>query len=174
MLRWIVGFGRKAAIQKEAEVATAEGKEETEETEEMEEEEPEPLEDEGELEEAGPIELEDWVDFVRRSTGMAEEAMKKVKLEDWVAGQRRRKWRWAGHAARRKDHRWSNRILHCIGMDGSRRAGHPKTRWRDAIEAFVNMQTTRSGSEWMDLAQDGKAWKALEDKFVQRCQIGRQ
>ena len=26
----------------------------------------------------------------------------------------------------------------------------------------------------MDLAQDGKAWKALEDKFVQHCQIGGQ
>ena len=60
-------------------------------------------EDEGGKEE--PVQLEDWVGFVRRATGIAEEQLTKTKLEDWVAGRRRRKWRWAGHAARRKDHR---------------------------------------------------------------------
>ena len=106
------------------------------------------------------------MDFIRRATNIAEEALAKVKLEDWIAGQRRRKWRWAGHAARRHDNRWSNRVLHCIELDGKRPQGHPKTRWRDAIESFFRNHTTRSGRDWLALAQNGQAWKSYEDKFV--------
>jgi len=121
-----------------------------------------------------PLELEDWVDYIRRTTGLADEALAKTKLEDWIAGQRRRKWRWAGHVARRTDNRWSNRILHCIELDGRRNAGHPKTRWRDAIESFASSRTTCSGRDWYTLAQNGKAWKSHEDNFVHFCYTGRQ
>ena len=121
-----------------------------------------------------PLELEDWADFIRRSTGIAEEALAKTKLEDWIAGQRRRKWRWAGHVARRKDNRWSNRALHCIELDGRRPAGHPKTRWRDSVESFISSHTTCSGRDWPTLAQNGQAWKSYEDKFVQFCYLSRQ
>ena len=125
------------------------------------------MEEHGEEEVKEPLELEDWVDFIRRATGVAEEALAKVKLEDWIAGQRRRKWRWAGHVARRNDNRWSNKMLHCIELEGRRPQGHPKTRWRDAIESFVGSQTTCSRRDWTTLAQNGDAWKSFEDKFVQ-------
>ena len=162
MLRWIVGVGRQQRQSTEQEGAT--GSEE--------EEEPEPLdEEEGRKDE--PVELEDWVEFVRQTTGIAEEQLAKTRLEDWVAGQRRRKWRWAGHVARRKDHRWSNRILHWNVFDGRRRVGHPKRRWKDVIETFVDMHTAHSGREWVNLAQNQKAWKALGDKFVKCCHNGR-
>ena len=137
-------------------------------------EEPEPLDEQGGTETQEPLELEDWVDFIRRSTGIAEEALAKTKLEDWIAGQRRRKWRWAGHVARRKDNRWSNRALHCIELDGRRPAGHPKTRWRDSVESFISSHTTCSGRDWPTLAQNGQAWKSYEDKFVQFCYLSRQ
>ena len=159
MLRWIVGVGRKQRAQQQQ---TTQGDDEGEED----EEEPEPLEEQGEAETKEPLELEDWVVFIRRATNIAEEALAKVKLEDWIAGQRRRKWRWAGHAARRHDNRWSNRVLHCIELDGKRPQGHPKTRWRDAIESFFRNHTTRSGRDWLALAQNGQAWKSYEDKFV--------
>ena len=110
------------------------------------------------------------MDYIRRATGIAEEQLAKTRLEDWVAGQRRRKWRWAGHVARRHDNRWSNKILFVNEFDGRRKAGHPKTRWRDTIESFVNNHTTWLGHEWTILAQDEHTWKSLEDRFVQHCQ----
>ena len=173
MLRWIVGVGRQQRAQQQT--SQGDGAEELEDVQDDgdHEEEPEPIEEAGEPGETGPIELEDWVDFVRRATGIAEEALSKTKLEDWVAGQRRRKWRWAGHVARRTDHRWSNKVLHCIELQGRRHAGHPKTRWRDSIETFVSMHATVSGREWLDLAQDNNKWKSFEDKFVHSCQTGR-
>eukprot|EP00973_Karenia_brevis_P036586 5043515-Karenia_brevis.AAC.1 len=53
-------------------------------------------------------ELEDYVTWIRRATHIAENATAKAGIEDWVVLQRRWKWRWAGHVARRPDNRWSN------------------------------------------------------------------
>ena len=157
MLRWIVGVGRKRRSQ--AEDATADSS--------SDEEEPEPLDEDEAQEET--VDVENWVEYVRRATGIAEEQLKNTRLEDWVAGQRRRKWRWAGHTARRLDGRWSQNILHCTDFPGRRPRGRPKTRWRDSIEQLVESNTEQSGKEWEALAQDSEAWKALEDKFVQQC-----
>ena len=126
MLRWMVGCGRKPLE------SNGEGSQTDEEG-----EEPEPKEEEDEVTAEGPLDLENWIDYIRRSTGIAEDCLKHAKLEDWVAGQRRRKWRWAGHTARRHDGRWSNKILFCNTFPGRRHVGHPKSRWRDAIEKFV-------------------------------------
>ena len=159
MLRWIVGVGRKQQDQTQDSDTSSDG------------EEPEPL-DEDDMEtrdHEGPVKLENWVDYVRRATGIAEEHLRNTRLEDWVAGQRRRKWTWAGHAARRLDSRWSNKILHCNSLPGHRPRGRPKTRWRDAVEHFVETHTEWAGSDWTALAQDDKAWKGLTDKFVQQC-----
>ena len=157
MLRWMVGCGRKP-VSEEAGI-----------TEEEDEEEPEPMDEEDEVTEEGPVGLENWVDYIRRATGVAEECLKHARLEDWIAGQRRRKWRWAGHTARRHDGRWSNKILFCNEFPGHRRVGHPKTRWRDAIESFVGNHTYIDGVDWTLLAQDRDSWHALETKFVHNC-----
>ena len=54
-------------------------------------------------------------------------------LVDWVAEQRRRKWRWAGHADRRLCGRWSNRFFQWLPHSGERRRGWPLTRWEDRL-----------------------------------------
>ena len=160
MLRWMIGCGRKQG-NGHAEVGEKD----------EEEEEPEPREEEDEIAAEGPVGLESWIDYIRRVTGIAEECLKHAKLEDWIAGQRRRKWRWAGHTARRHDGRWSNKILFHNEFPGSRRVGHPKARWRDAIESFVGNHTYIDGSDWTLLAQDRDSWHALENKFVHNCLI---
>eukprot|EP00973_Karenia_brevis_P010521 1427247-Karenia_brevis.AAC.1 len=51
------------------------------------------LEDKVELEDN----LESWLDWLRRATGIAEGLASKHGVSDWVEEQRRRKWRLAGH-----------------------------------------------------------------------------
>ena len=55
--------------------------------------------------------LEPWVDWIRRATGLAELHLHKAGAEDWIGGHTRRKWRWAGHLARKDDDRWSKKSL---------------------------------------------------------------
>eukprot|EP00973_Karenia_brevis_P023276 3205690-Karenia_brevis.AAC.1 len=76
-------------------------------------------------------ELENYVDWIRRATHIAENAMSKAKVEDWVSKQRRLKWSWAGHIARRQDHRWSSEVLTWTVTGGYRMPGHPVRRWQD-------------------------------------------
>ena len=49
--------------------------------------------------------VEDYVDWIKRATEMAEGAAKKARVTDWVTEQARRKFLWAGHVARREDGR---------------------------------------------------------------------
>ena len=71
--------------------------------------------------------LESWVDWKRRVTHYALEAMDKVSVPDWAEEQRRRKWRWCGHVARRTDGRWTKRVLEWQ-PSGAKKQGHTKFR----------------------------------------------
>ena len=161
MIRWIIGCGRRPMTGGSEECSSEEEEEAMQE--------PEPIEEEHEVAKEGPVELENWIDYIKRTTGLADDCLKQARLEDWVAGQRRRKWRWAGHTARRHDGRWSNKVLFCNELPGRRHVGHPKSRWRDAIECFVGNHTFITGSDWTLLAQDRDSWHTLEDKFVHQC-----
>lgn len=67
MLRWIVGAGRKQQEQQQISHRDEEGEDE--------EEEPEPMEEHCETNANQPLELEDWVAYIRRTNGLAEEAI---------------------------------------------------------------------------------------------------
>ena len=110
------------------------------------EEESEPDQEE---EEEGSNELEDWVQHINRTTGVAEVCLKSARLEDWVLGQRRGKLRWAGHVARRWDGRWSNKILFRSDLGGNRRVGQG-----DSIRAFLSASTRFMGAQCITLAQN--------------------
>lgn len=71
--------------------------------------------------------VEDYVDWIKRATEMAEGATKKARVTDWVTEQARRKFLWAGHVARRKDGRWDERLLNWL-LEGKRQRGRPKRR----------------------------------------------
>ena len=51
------------------------------------------------------LEEESYLEWLKRATGIAEHVAVKAGVEDWVKQQRRRKWSWAGHVARRTDGR---------------------------------------------------------------------
>lgn len=156
MLRWMLGSGRR----KQPKPDLNESDNSTSST----DEEPEP---EDELEE-GEMEMETWLDWIRRTTQAAEEHLRKCQIDDWVTAVRRKKWRWAGHLARREDGRWATKMLTWIPEHGKRRRGRPCKRWSDELTAFFCWGPMAAGS-WVEVAQSRECWKALEEEFVKRA-----
>jgi len=116
-----------------------------------------------EEEEEDRKEEETWVQWMIRTAHVAATAMEKAKVPDWVQEQKRRKWRWAGHASRREDMRWSYRMIGWVPTgQGSRSVGRPMTRWEDSIEHFAIAKDFK----WIIIAQDRQEWRRLEDEFV--------
>ena len=120
--------------------------------------------EEGEAgEEEEKKEEETWVEWMIRTAEVAACAMQKAKIPDWVQEQRRRKWRWAGHVVRRRDMRWSTRMLFWEPLQrGSRPVGRPAARWEDSLNRFARDRNFK----WTKLAEDRGAWQELEDAFV--------
>ena len=115
---------------------------------------------------------ETWVDYIRRATGIARFHMKKAGLHDWVQTQRVRKWRLAGHLARREDNRWSTKVLMWTPLTGCRSVGRPKARWSDALDNFF-ARCVDTTEPWLLLAGDRDGWRNWELVFAhQACAYG--
>ena len=109
---------------------------------------------------------ESWVQWIIRATRVGEAEMRKAKVIDWVEEQRRRKWRWAGHVARRDDGRWSNAVINWKPECGVRRVGGQHMRWANVIDKFLEVAADLSKGEWQFFAQDRDGWKQLEEDFI--------
>ena len=109
--------------------------------------------------------LEGWVDWIRRTTHRVEELNSKLMLEPLVLAQRRIKWKWAGHVARREDGRWDTEMLGWA-PSGTRRAGHPCRRWADRLDRFFAWYGFGPG-DWRIVAANRAEWSNYEDEFVQ-------
>ena len=112
--------------------------------------------------------------------------MKKLKLEDWITIQRRRKWKWAQRLASKDYSDWTVCALNWDptrepSLDARRRKGRPKTRWTDDIAKYVLSAVTNTGNPntdlqqsnpnheaWLDIPRDPSLWDTLEDGFVRR------
>ena len=110
-------------------------------------------------------ELETWTEWIQRATRIAEAQLEGAGIEDWLTLQRRRLYRWAGHAARRTDGRWSHRVLDWVPSLGGRSVGRPSRRWSDDINDFFVKETGLKKGEWMSLAQCRDTWRSFEDDF---------
>ena len=113
-------------------------------------------------------EEETWVDWIKRCTHTAEAHLRRASLEDWVVGQRRRKWRLAGHTARRDDHRWSETLLEWEPPYSNRQRGHPCKRWSTDLDAFFCHVEGVPQGVWKDMAQNRERWQKLEDRFISK------
>jgi len=109
---------------------------------------------------------EGWIDWLRRTTHLAEEQLRRVSLDGWVQAQRRRKWRFAGHVARRDDERWSTTVAGWVPKQGYRARGHPKKRWTTDIDAYLNHALGVPSGFWLVVAGDREKWQRLENGFV--------
>ena len=115
--------------------------------------------------------LEEWVDWIIRATEVAEQAMRAFDVPDWVDEVQKRRFRWAGHVARRNDGRWTREVL-TWSIEGSRSRGRPLTRWTDSLRDFFASIRATSDEEshdnafWMIIAEDRSTWQALENQYV--------
>ena len=96
---------------------------------------------------------ENYIDWLKRATGISEMFLKSVGAEDWVDGQKR------------TDGRWSSKILYWDAT-GQRSVGRPKRRWEDCINEYF--QEIMEGAFWYALAQCRQTWSSLESGFVDR------
>ena len=112
--------------------------------------------------------VEPWTEWITRVTHTAELAAAKAGVRDWVVDQRRRKWQWAGHIARRSDGRWGRKVLDWC-PHGCRSRGRPVTRWTDALSEYfkVNLDSDINPEDyWKPQALDREIWNMLEKDFV--------
>ena len=118
----------------------------------------------------GEAVLEDWVQWIQRSTHEAERIRQFYNIPDWNEEVDRRKFRWAGHVARRKDNRWTKIILEWA-LNGMRTRGRPCMRWCDSLNKFFfgasNMHV--GNAPWMILAQNREKWRKLEEDYIKWC-----
>jgi hypothetical protein len=149
MLRWILGSGRKPLAPSE-----------NDDSEDDDISEPEEIECEADMTQ------ESWLDWIRRTTKVAEEHLHKSGLDDWVTAVRRKKWRWAGHLARRSDGRWDRRLLTWSPLEGRQNRGRPCKRWSSDLDAFFQKKAGYARNAWIDVAQDRAIWQMLEDEFI--------
>ena len=111
---------------------------------------------------------ENYVDWIRRATRIVLGELEKAGLEDWVTLQRRWKWRWAGHCARRTDGRWANEVLAWLPEQGRRNRGHPLKRWQDSVNGYLHYLYGAPADSWMAYAGDRDEWCKLESQFAKQ------
>ena len=155
MLRWMLGSFWVRPKQESSQASSSES----------EDDEP----NDGESEGKEKLQEETWLEWMRRCTHNAEEHLKKASIEDWVMAQRRRKWRLAGHTARREDHRWSETMLGWQPLCSFRGQGRPCKRWTDDMDSFLYCRDGVPTGVWKAVAQNRCDWQVLEDEFVARA-----
>ena len=101
MLRWLIGIGRRRV-----QTNLDQSSDSDDSNEEFEDEDEKEADDQDLFEEG----KKEWVDWIRWATSIAAASLKRAGIDDWVVAQRRRKFKWAGHVARRTDGRWCTLI----------------------------------------------------------------
>ena len=70
-----------------------------------------------------------------------------VKFKGNNRENKRSKWGWPGHVARRDDYSWTKRLTEWQPRTGKEKEGIQKVRWWDEMTSFV-------GTTWPRVAQD--------------------
>ena len=120
----------------------------------------------------GQTQLEDWVTWIKRATRDVEKAMREHNVSNWTHEIARRKFRWAGHIARRDDGRWTKLMLQW-SASGRRCQGRPCTRWSDSINKYFSGLTSSPvhSATWIMKAQDREYWKQAEEHYIKFCRL---
>ena len=63
----------------------------------------------------------------------------RTKVKDIIPVLKQQKWRWAGHAARMNDNRWTKTLTDWHPYNEKRSRKRPDTRWRDEIEKIAGI-----------------------------------
>ena len=102
--------------------------------------------------------VESFVTWITFTTSTIKGYVGRGNLIDWVSEQKKRKWKWAGHCARRNDNRWTKRLLD-FQISAPRARGRPRLRWDDDIVRFLQFEGMIGNNEsWIDVAQSREFW----------------
>ena len=105
---------------------------------------------------------ETWVEYVQRTTRLAEEKMDKLGYKNWVMLYNQKKWRLAGRVSQSNGGRWSKRLLNWrqhFRCHPYRDVGRPFRRWGDSVIELA-------GGDWLTEAANASLWSALEHGFT--------
>ena len=95
-----------------------------------------------------------------------EDLREKSGVQDIIKTIKSKKWRWAGHLARRYDNRWTCKTTNWTPRNQTRKRGRQNRRWRDELRTY-------NGIAWQQTAQDRVKWKIGEEAFLlQWSEIG--
>jgi len=72
----------------------------------------------------------------------------------WIKGQR---ISWLGHLERMEEDRMPKKIF-TQELEGTRRRGRPRKRWKEEVERDLQVVGVR---RWRELVADGKKWKNI-------------
>jgi len=100
----------------------------------------------------GPkYENEEWKSGTNREL---EEMSKGENIVKWIKGQR---ISWLGHLERMEEDRMPKKIF-AQEMEGTRRRGRPKKRWKEEVERDLQVLGVR---RWREFLADRKKWKDI-------------
>ena len=113
--------------------------------------------------------LENWIEYIQRSTYIAEDYCIRYGVTDWVKKHYQLKFRTAGHMARRTDNRWSRKVLYWRPVGCTRGRGRPCKRWSEDLDSFFAAAHNLESGGWIDISLDRGVWASLEDRFMDFC-----
>jgi len=87
-----------------------------------------------------------------RANRELEEASKGENIVNWIKG---RRISWLGHLERMEEDRMPQKIF-TQELEGTRRRGRPRKRWKEEVERDLQMLGVR---RWRKLVTDRKKWK---------------
>ena len=89
-----------------------------------------------------------------RTNRELEEINKGENIVKWIKGQR---ISWLGHLERMEEDRMPKKIC-TQELEGTRRRGRPRKRWKEEVERDLQVLGVR---RWRELVVDRKKWKAI-------------
>ena len=89
-----------------------------------------------------------------RTNRELEEMSKGENIVKWIKGQR---VSWLGHLERMEEDRMSKKIF-AQELEGMRRRGRPRKRWKEEVERDLQVLGVR---RWRELVADRKKWKDI-------------
>jgi hypothetical protein len=90
-----------------------------------------------------------------RTNRELEEMSKGENMVIWIKGQR---ISWLGHLKRMEKDRMTKKIF-TQELEGTRRRGRPRKRWKEEVERDLQVLGVR---RWRELVADSKKWKDID------------
>jgi hypothetical protein len=89
-----------------------------------------------------------------RTNQEPEEICKGENIVNWIKGQR---ISWLGHLQRMEEDRMHKKIF-TEELEGTRRRGRPRKRWKEEVERDLHVMAVR---RWRELVADREKWKDI-------------